>query len=109
MTKPIDTEMARLIRALWERNQVQVQNRLQLLDSAAAANQHGEMGEELRREAREIAHKLAGSLGTFGFPMGSEIARRLEMLFESEDPDPELMAELTVQLRGSLVDPVQLS
>jgi HPt (histidine-containing phosphotransfer) domain-containing protein len=105
MTKPNDAEMARFIRALWERNHDQIQNRLQLLDSAAAANRDGDMGEELRNEAREIAHKLAGSLGMFGFPMGSQIARRLEMLFESDDPDPELMAELTVQLRGSLADP----
>jgi HPt (histidine-containing phosphotransfer) domain-containing protein len=105
MTKPVDTEMARLINALWERNQAQVEKRLHLLDSAAAANRHGNMGEELRNEAREIAHKLAGSLGMFGFPMGSEIARRLEMLFESGNPDPELLAELTVQLRGSLADP----
>jgi HPt (histidine-containing phosphotransfer) domain-containing protein len=104
MTKPIDTEMARLIHTLWERNQDQIQNRLQLLDSAAAANRD-DMGEELRSEAREIAHKLAGSLGMFGFPAGSEIARRLELLFESRDPDPELLAELTVQLRGSLAEP----
>jgi len=105
MTKPIDTEMARLIHALWQRNQDQIQNRLQLLDSAARANRDGDMGEELRNEAREIAHKLAGSLGMFGFPMGSEIARRLELLFESQDPDPELLAQLTVQLRGSLAEP----
>jgi HPt (histidine-containing phosphotransfer) domain-containing protein len=105
MTKPIDTEMARLIHALWERNQAQVENRLQLLDSAAAANRHGDMGEELRNEAREIAHKLAGSLGMFGFSVGSEIARRLELLFDSANPDPELLSELTVQLRGSLAEP----
>ncbi len=84
MTQADETEMAQMIQALWERNQAQVQDRLQLLDRAAAANQHGEMGAELRSEAREIAHKLAGSLGMFGFPTGSEIARRLEMLFESD-------------------------
>src|SRR5271168_1380273 len=109
MIKPIGPEMARLIQELWEGNQVQVQDRLQLLDRAAAANGRGELGAELRGEAREIAHKLAGSLGMFGFPRGSEIARRLEMLFESERADSELMAELTVQLRASLTEPVQLS
>jgi HPt (histidine-containing phosphotransfer) domain-containing protein len=106
MTKPTDPEMASLIHTLWERNQAQIEHRLHLLDSAAAANRQGDMGEELRNEAREIAHKLAGSLGMFGFPMGSEIARRLELLFESGDPDPDLLAELTVQLRGSLAEPV---
>ena len=104
MTKPMDTEMARFIHALWERNQDQIQNRLQLLDSAAAANRDGDMGEELRSEAREIAHKLAGSLGMFGFPAGSEIARQLELLFERGDPEPEQLLQLTAQLRGSLVE-----
>jgi|SRR5271156_476137 len=104
MTTPIDTEMARMISSLWRRNQPQVEKRLHLLESAAAANRHGEMGEELRNEAREIAHKLAGSLGMFGFPAGSEIARQLELLFERGDPEPEQLLQLTAQLRGSLVE-----
>jgi HPt (histidine-containing phosphotransfer) domain-containing protein len=102
MTQTVDAEMARMIRALWERNQDQVIQRLRLLDRAAAENRQGHMGEELRHEAREIAHKLAGSLGIFGFPSGGAIARRMEQLFESGDPDPELLLELAQQLRGSL-------
>jgi HPt (histidine-containing phosphotransfer) domain-containing protein len=108
MTKPIDTEMAqeitRLIASLWERNRGQVEERLNLLERAAAANSQGEMGEELRNAARGIAHKLAGSLGMFGFPVGSEIARQLELLLEHADPDPEALTELTAQLRGSLAN-----
>jgi HPt (histidine-containing phosphotransfer) domain-containing protein len=102
MTQQIDTEMAGIIHALWERNQGQVKQRLQLLDRAAAENLQGHMGEALRREAREVAHKLAGSLGMFGFTAGGEIARRMEKLFESGSPDPGLLLELTQQLRGSL-------
>jgi HPt (histidine-containing phosphotransfer) domain-containing protein len=108
MTKPIDAEMAqeitRLIASLWERNRGQVEERLSLLESAAAANSQGDMGEELRNAAREIAHKLAGSLGMFGFPLGSELARQLELMFEHGDPDPEVLTELTAQLRGSLAN-----
>jgi HPt (histidine-containing phosphotransfer) domain-containing protein len=108
MTKPIDAEMAqeiaRLIASLWERNRGQVEERLSLLESAAAANRQGDMGEELRNTAREIAHKLAGSLGMFGFPLGSEFARQLELMFEHGHPDPEALTELTVQLRGSLAN-----
>ena len=116
MTEPIelsDTEIAqkteRMIASLWKRSLPQVEERLCLLERAAAAARQGGLGMEQRSAAREISHKLAGSLGMFGFPRGSEIARRLEMLFESDDADPELMAELTVQLRGSLTDPVQLA
>jgi HPt (histidine-containing phosphotransfer) domain-containing protein len=102
MTQQIDAEIARIIHTMWERNQAQVNQRLQLLDRAAAENLQGQMGEALRREAREVAHKLAGSLGMFGFTAGGEIARRMEKLFEGGDPDPGLLLELTQQLRGSL-------
>jgi HPt (histidine-containing phosphotransfer) domain-containing protein len=108
MTKPIDAEMAqeitRLIASLWERNRGQVEERLSLLESAATANRQGDMGEELSNAAREIAHKLAGSLGMFGFPVGSEIARQLELLFEHGNPDPEALLALTAQLRDSLAN-----
>ena len=104
-----DEKSASLLAAIWLRNRPLVEGRLALLERAAAAAAEGTFNEELREEASHTAHKLAGSLGMFGFPRGSEIARRLEMLLESERADPELMAELTVQLRASLTEPVQLS
>jgi hypothetical protein len=39
----------------------------------------------------------------FGFPQGTEIARRLEALLDAEgDVDPVMLGELTGALRGSL-------
>jgi HPt (histidine-containing phosphotransfer) domain-containing protein len=106
MTEPINSEIAqktaRMIAWLWERSLPQVEERLRLLERAAAANTLGEMAEEQRSAAQEIAHKLAGSLGMFGFLLGSKIASQLEMQFESGSPDPALLVELTGQLRGSL-------
>jgi HPt (histidine-containing phosphotransfer) domain-containing protein len=106
MTEPINTDIAQktawMIAWLWERSQPQVEERLRLLERAAAANRQGEMEDEQRTAAQDIAHKLAGSLGMFGFLLASKIASELEQLFESGNPDPGLLVELTGQLRGSL-------
>jgi HPt (histidine-containing phosphotransfer) domain-containing protein len=94
---------ARLIAAVWERNRGQTEERLALLERAAKAAGAGGLDPELQREAGEVAHKLAGSLGLFGFPQGTEIARRLEALLDAEgDVDPVMLGELTGALRGSL-------
>jgi HPt (histidine-containing phosphotransfer) domain-containing protein len=39
-----------------------------------------------RRAGADAAHKLAGILGTFGLPDGTNLARRVELLLESSAP-----------------------
>ncbi len=95
------------IAALWQRNQPQIMDRLALLDRAAAAAIAGNLTLELRQEATAIAHKLAGSLGIFGFDEGTAIARRIEQQLEAAAPesqphDPQLLAARAAQLRQSL-------
>ena len=46
-----------------------------------------------------MSHKLAGSLGMFGFPKGTVIARALEDEFHQDSPDPALLSDLTRDLR----------
>ena len=41
---------------------------------------------QARREGREVAHKLAGVLGTFGLPQGSIIASSIEGVLMAETP-----------------------
>ena len=48
------------------------------VEAAVAAMALGKLGETLRAAAERDAHKLAGALGTFGLPHGSELARELE-------------------------------
>ena len=61
---------------------------------------------EHRERAQREAHKLAGSLGTFGMPRGSEIARQIESWFQAGlDGDPAEVLRLSdtvVALRGCL-------
>ena len=69
-----------------------------ILERAAA----GPLPEELRSEAADVAHKLAGSLGMFGYQRGTEISRDLELVLEAPSPDTALLALLTAQLRAIL-------
>lgn len=72
---------------LWEKFKDKIVHRLKALDKASAALIAGELSEELKKEAIQEAHKLAGSLGTFGFAEGSSIARQIEelLLFGSRE------------------------
>jgi HPt (histidine-containing phosphotransfer) domain-containing protein len=91
-----------LIAALWLRNQAQVLERLDLLQHAAAAAGSGELTPDLQRQAAAVAHKLAGSLGMFGFQEGTRIARELEQHLDAPKVDPSVLASLSAELRQSL-------
>jgi HPt (histidine-containing phosphotransfer) domain-containing protein len=39
-----------------------------------------------RRAGADAAHKLAGILGTFGLPEGTNLARRIEVMLETDAP-----------------------
>lgn len=92
-----------ILATVWQRNLPLVRQRVRSLREAADTLQSGPLTAECRTEATEIAHKLAGSLGMFGFPQGSEVSRNLELLLESEAPlSPGVFRELTAQLEQVL-------
>lgn len=88
-----------LLADLWRRKRPVVEERLAVLERAATAQP---LTEALRSEAHDVAHKLAGSLGMFGFEQGTRLARELELLLEEPTPDTVKLAELTMQLRELL-------
>jgi DNA-binding response OmpR family regulator len=49
-----------------------------VLEQATIALSAGSLSDDLRHSACQEAHKLAGSLGTFGYPEGSKLAREIE-------------------------------
>lgn len=88
---------------VWQRNLPLVRQRLQALRSAADQSQLAPLSAPVRLEATEIAHKLAGSLGMFGYLEGSDISKHLETLLDSEEPLSgarfgDLMAQLEQHL-----------
>jgi HPt (histidine-containing phosphotransfer) domain-containing protein len=89
-----------LLADLWRRNRPTIEERLAILDRAATANP---LSEELHAAALDVAHKLSGSLGMFGFEQGTILARELEEMLRTPGPDAARLAELVRQLREMLL------
>jgi HPt (histidine-containing phosphotransfer) domain-containing protein len=93
---------AALLAALWVRIRPLVEERLATLDQAAAAAAAGTLSDGLRAEAAGSAHKLAGSLGMYGYDEGTRIARELEVLLGGANPDAARLSGLIAELRGAV-------
>jgi len=94
-----------LLASLWERGLPVLRERLHLLDRAATAAAAGNLSEDLRVEAFEIAHKFSGSLGMFGYDRGTEIARQIEQILRKPPEAPDRLMALISQLRETLQIP----
>jgi HPt (histidine-containing phosphotransfer) domain-containing protein len=89
--------------ALWERNLPVLRDRLAQLDAASEAAATGKFTPEMREDAAGTAHKLAGSLGMFGYQRGTEFARKIELLLnEPGSADALGLRELADSLRESV-------
>ncbi|MFC6644969.1 Hpt domain-containing protein [Granulicella cerasi] len=77
-------QSAALLAALWQRNLPRVRERIQELHDAVMAASIGVLETVQRESAASTAHKLAGSLGMFGYHDGTDAARRLELTLEAE-------------------------
>ena len=96
-----DEEFAAQIARVWDASRTTMNSRLDAVDAAGAALLAGSLGGEERAAALVAAHKLAGSLGTFGLPEGSELASELELMLRAPGV-PEIMrlSELAERLRA---------
>ena len=83
---PSETAVSVAIAQAWDTHQDMMQERLNVLEATVAALGIGRLSSELQHAGRSQAHKLAGSLGCFGFAEGSRLARELERLLELEAP-----------------------
>jgi HPt (histidine-containing phosphotransfer) domain-containing protein len=91
--------MQSMISALWERSRHTVAERAQLLQSAGELWNNNRLDAATKLRAVDSAHKLAGVLGTFGLPRGTDLAREAELLFgQSTPPDKAEIERLQVLL-----------
>jgi DNA-binding response OmpR family regulator/HPt (histidine-containing phosphotransfer) domain-containing protein len=90
-----------VLRAVWERGRGDVLRRVTTVEDAVAALLERRLDEAAREAAQRDAHKLAGSLGTFGLERGSELARELEEAFAGGPAFAEVphLATLARELR----------
>jgi HPt (histidine-containing phosphotransfer) domain-containing protein len=92
-----------MLAELWQRGLPRLRSRLELLDRATAAAEAGALDRDMREQAAEVAHKLAGTLGMFGYDGGTDTARRIELLLEAPSPvDPRKFRSLTSALRQAV-------
>jgi diguanylate cyclase (GGDEF)-like protein len=92
------------VAGLWARFEGAIRSRVQTIEAAALALRDGSLEAELRQLAEREAHKLAGSLGTFGLSLGTRLAREAETLLAGDEaPSPAAanrLAEIAAVLLG---------
>ena len=98
-----EQKLQTMISALWERSRHTVVERAAMLRTAGDLLATTVWTRPPRLSAVDSAHKLAGVLGTFGLPRGTDLAREAEVLFGQSTPPGKveierlqvLLAELT--------------
>lgn len=96
----IDRERAKSnVRAIGERALQHNLARAQVLRQALDAVRARRLDEPLRRAAQRAAHQIAGSAGTFGHPIASELSMRLGEFFR-RGGRPEQLPDADAWLEG---------
>ncbi|HEV7773555.1 MAG TPA: diguanylate cyclase [Conexibacter sp.] len=91
---------------IWERHHAGVLEQVGTIEAAVVALMRGDLDDDRRARSTREAHKLSGSLGTFGLAAASERSRELELLLgapEALGPSslPRL-SELVVAVRDDV-------
>ncbi|MHB1022012.1 MAG: Hpt domain-containing protein [Acidobacteriaceae bacterium] len=82
-------KMAKMLALLWQKNKPTIAERVTLLrQSYTQLVSAGSLDPQQQAAAASAAHKLAGVLGSFGFPQGTDAARHIEWMLESGEPGP---------------------
>ena len=89
---------------LWERHRQTNLARISIVEESAAAVVRGSADDGVRADGVSAAHKLAGSLGTFGFEAGSRTALQVEAFLKDGGSDPRALADAVARLRASIED-----
>jgi DNA-binding response OmpR family regulator len=83
-TQPLHPEDKSAVAKVLDRFRGVFHEQVAVLEQAKTALCAGNLATELQQAARQEAHKLAGSLASFGYPEGSRLARSIEHLLISD-------------------------
>jgi len=106
VTEPSDEALGSELAQLWQRHRQTSLDRISLIEATTANVLRSVTDDDAISEAAGAAHKLAGSLGIFGFDDGSRAALEAEHLLRLPDIDGRLLAEAVVALRASVRDQI---
>lgn len=103
---PNPKEFKALLSRLWEETKGVTLGRIMVIEDASSSLMCGLLSPDLRARAASEAHKLAGSLGTFGFSEGFRLSRTIEQILKAgTDLDRDQgnqLAQLLHELRCEL-------
>lgn len=89
----VEVKLAEAMEQLKVQFQSYFLEQLAVLEQVAVVLPQQKLTPELQQQGKQEAHKLAGSLGIYGFEKGSALARQLETLLMSKDALGELQAK----------------
>lgn len=99
-TEPYNNEQLQsALAAVWQKCLPVLRQRVSVIERASEQIRAGALDAELREQARQEAHRLAGLLGTFGYHEGTEAARSIELALEttvSEEANSDFGAALAI-------------
>ena len=105
LTSKAKQDKTTAINQIWLKLKDLAFERLANLEKLATTSLEDKVTQELQEQAKSSAHKLAGSLGCFGFPEGSKIAKEIELLLshnQLNSRDIRRLSNLTKSLRDDL-------
>jgi DNA-binding response OmpR family regulator len=113
-TETENTNKLAAINKVIEQFRGHLRNQIAVLLEARIAFLAGNFSKEIYQTAQQEAHKLAGSLGSFGYPEGSKLARTIEHLLSNNSTlTPEQISrfsQLVTALQQELAkSPIPLS
>ncbi|MFB2880007.1 response regulator [Floridanema aerugineum] len=95
LQKPPALEQINKITAnVWERAYSKSLDKIAELEQAIAILQSGNLEETLRQQTVFTAHKLAGTLGVFGFEIAAQLSQQIEDVFRLPLVPPESATQL---------------
>lgn len=94
-----------VVEQIWLKYRDSFAEKIALFDRANALMATGNLDAQLRQQAQHQAHQLVGSLGSFGLPEGSKVAREIEYLFKA---DPSCEPNLVLQLQALTISLKQI-
>ncbi|PSB26316.1 response regulator [Stenomitos frigidus] len=107
--KQVGQQTLAAIAGVWEKFQARIHQQVAVLEAAITSLEARSLEPALKQQAIQEAHTLAGALGTFGLPGGSDLARQIEQLLKSKHALKQSQVKALRQLVMALRQTVERS
>jgi DNA-binding response OmpR family regulator/HPt (histidine-containing phosphotransfer) domain-containing protein len=77
-------QTSQLLISAWAKFKDQIHEQVAVIEQLAVRFLRNDLPLDWQNTGRQVAHSLGGSLGTFGFPVGSKLAKQIEKLLSNQ-------------------------